>query len=72
MTIHTALDLYLAEVRLKPRNPGLAWLVSRLESRRDQERIIRHWNRHGSVPADLEGIVRRSPSQNNLWAMEFA
>jgi hypothetical protein len=66
------LDHYLAEVRLKPENPGLAWLVSRMGSRRDQERVIRHWNRHGEVPSNLEGTVKRSPSHNFQWAMEFA
>jgi len=61
VNISAVLNKYLVDIRLRPHDEGVAWLVSRIASRQAQERIIRHWNRHSALPAGVEGMPRFSP-----------
>jgi hypothetical protein len=62
------LDRMLIESLLRPANPALAWLVSRLGARAIQERVIRFWNRHGELPKGLARLPRRAPAAELLNA----
>lgn len=62
------LDKYLVEVQLKPANEALSWLISRVGCRVNQERIIRHWNKHQRLPRRTALLPRVPPTHNPaLW-----